>query len=121
MFSFIKRSIKQIHRNFQRRDVHQFLTVYDEDKFVMLGRVIDISTGGMCVVSELSIPLGNIVKLIIEVLDKNGDTETFWVRVQSVWQKPEKRYDLNKIGFKFIGLSPSQYKKIQEIICQSQY
>jgi len=116
MFSFFRQSKKQVHREFPRGDVHQFLTVYDEDKFVLLGRITDLSIGGICVISENSIQLGNIVKLAIEIPQTNGETETLWVPCESVWQNVDKKNDLYKIGFRFIGLSPSNFKQLQKFI-----
>lgn len=116
MFSFFRRSKKKLLRDFPRGDVEQFLTVYDEDKFVMLGRIVDLSIGGICVVSEVSIQLGNIVKLAIEIPQANGDIETLWLSCKSVWQNADEKHGLYKIGFRFTGLSPSHYKKIQDIL-----
>ena len=118
MFSFFKRTRQLIQRKSPRREADQFLTVYDEDQFIMLGRVVDLSIGGMCVVSELSIQLGNIVKLAIEVPLANGKTEIFWVDCESVWQK--EKNDLNRIGFRFIHLSPRNNWRIRKIMEQQQ-
>jgi c-di-GMP-binding flagellar brake protein YcgR len=116
MFSFFRRSKKEAHRDFPRGEVEQFLTVYDEDKFVLLGRITDLSIGGICVVSEISIQLGNVVKLAIEIPSAQGEAETLWVLCESVWQKPDEINDLYKIGFRFVGLSPSNYKRIKDIL-----
>jgi len=113
MFSFFRRSKKQVQRNFPRDDVEQFLTVYDEDKFVMLGRITDLSLGGICVVSEISIHLGNRVKLAIEIPQPDGKVDTLWVPCESVWQNADKKNGLFKIGFRFISLSPSDYRRVQ--------
>jgi c-di-GMP-binding flagellar brake protein YcgR len=72
--------------------------------------------GGMCVLSELSIPLGNKVKLAIEIPLENGRTETIMQQCESVWIHGDESSDLYKIGFRFLGISPNNMKKIHHII-----
>jgi len=116
MFSLFKRSGKKEQRNYPRRDVEQFLSVYDEDKFVLLGRIADLSIGGMCVISDISIQLGNVVKLVIEIPRNDGEADTLMVRCESVWQHADEENEFYKIGFRFIGLSPVNLTKIQHIV-----
>ena len=115
MFSLFRRHQKNNQRNFTRQPVEQFLAVYDEEKFVLLGRIADLSVGGMCVVSEVSIPLGNVVKLAIEIPHDNAETETLWLRCESVWQHIDEKNELSRIGFRFIGVSPANLHKIQQL------
>ena len=121
MFSLFRRCEKKNLRNYTRQEVEQFLAVYDEDKFVLLGRIADLSIGGMCVISEVSIPLGNVVKLAIEIPRDNADVETLWVRCESVWQHVDEKNDLCKIGFRFMGVSPDNIKKIQGVIGRQKF
>jgi len=116
MFSLFRRQPKKDHRNNQRYSVDQFLTVYDEEKIVLLGRVDDLSLGGMCVLSELSIPLGNRAKLAIEIPLEDGGTETLMQQCESVWIHGDEANELYKIGFRFIGISPYNMKTIHHII-----
>ena len=120
MFSLFRRfRQKEQLRNTPRYSVDQFLTVYDEEKIVLLGRVDDLSMGGMCVLSELSIPLGNKAKLTIEIPLEDGGVDTIKQQCESVWIRANEASGLHKIGFRFIGISPSNMKKIHRIIsCQ---
>jgi len=116
MFSLFRRFRKKNLRNNSRQAIEQFLTVYDEDKFVLLGRVDDLSMGGMCVLSEMSIPINNKVKLAIEIPQEDNKTQTIYQLCESVWQYTDVENEFNKIGFRFIGISPANMKIINEII-----
>ena len=119
MFSLFRRRRQNELRNTPRYSVAQFLTVYDEEKIVLLGRVDDLSMGGMCVSSELSIPLGNKAKLTIEIPLEDGGVDTILQQCESVWIRADEANGLYKIGFRFIGISPNNMKKIHRIIsCQ---
>jgi len=121
MFSLFRRCEKKNLRNYTRQQIEQFLAVYDEDKFVLLGRIADLSIGGMCVISEVNIPLGNVVKLAIEIPRDNDEPEMLWLRCESVWQQTDEKNDLCKIGFRFIGVSPANINKIQAITGQQRF
>jgi c-di-GMP-binding flagellar brake protein YcgR len=119
MFSLFRRRRPKELRNMPRYSVDQFLTVYDEEKIVLLGRVDDLSMGGMCVLSELSIPLGNKVKLAIEIPLEDGGADTIMQQCESVWIHGDESSGLHKIGFRFLAISPNNMKKIHRIItCQ---
>ncbi len=116
MFSLFRRKRKKIQRFNERQAIDQFLTVYDEEKFVLLGRVDDLSMGGMCVISELDIPIKNTVKLAIEIPVQDGEPQTIYQRCESVWQYADENCGLNKIGFRFVGISAANMKIINDII-----
>ena len=116
MFSLFRRRRQKELRNASRCSVDDFLTIYDEDKIVLLGRVDDLSMGGMCVLSELSIPLGNKVKLTIEIPLEDGGVDTIKQQCESVWIRADEASGLHNIGFRFIGISASNMKKIHRII-----
>ena len=116
MFSLFKKTDQESRRNNPRHPASQFMAVYDEEKLVLLGRIDDLTIDGVCVSSETNIQLGNRVKLGIEVTHHNGDTETLWLRCESLWQQDNGNKNLNKIGFRFIDPSPEIINKIQRII-----
>ena len=111
IFSFFKR-VKKNYREFPREQAREVLAVYDEDQTIMLGRIIDLSIGGMLVASEFSIQIGNDVRLAIEIPQPNGDTETLWMRCKSVRQDIDEKTGACKIGFHFTERSPGKYKII---------
>lgn len=116
MFSLFRRRRKKQQRFNERQEIEQFLTVYDEDKFVLLGRVDDLSMGGMCVLSEMEIPINKTVKLAIEIPGLGNDPQTIFQRCESVWQYADEKNGLNKIGFRFVGISAANMKIINDII-----
>jgi len=116
MFSLFRRTEGKEHRTHPRQEVDQFLSLFDEDKFTLLGRICDLSIGGMCVVSDMDIPLGNQAKLIVEINHEDGRTEDLHLRCEAVWSCTDKSSGLCRIGFRFIGVSPTNINKIRQII-----
>lgn len=115
MFGWRKKAPPELRAN-PRWKIDRFLGVYDKDKSTFLGRVQDLSAGGMCVVSTSTVPVDNHVKLALEILQDDGEAETFILRCRSMWVKPYGNAGLYLIGFEFSGPSPAATARIQQII-----
>lgn len=99
-----------------RWKIDRFLGVYDKDKATFLGRVQDLSLSGMCVASSETLPVGNHVRLALEILQDDGGVETFALRCRTLWAKPYGDSGLYLIGFEFSGPSPAATARIEQII-----
>lgn len=113
MFSLLKR---RNHRVFARWQIDQFLGLYDEDKTTFLGRVEDLSIDGMRVTTEATLPVGQIVKIAVEMVGDNGEYETFFLRSRCVWVDEDAGDGIHRMGLQFSGVSPAVIRKIQQII-----
>ena len=107
---------KRDKRGAPRWTIDRFLAVYDHDKTVFLGRVEDLSVGGMCVVSNEVPPSERHLRLALEVLREDGGTDTSHLRCRVLWIRPEKNTELYRIGFAFSGNSPAVETAIERLI-----
>lgn len=96
--------------------IDRFLAVYDHDKSTFLGRVLDLSVGGMCVLSSETLPIGNHVRFAIEILQEDGGIKTFHLRCRVLWTNPDGDDGLYRIGLEFSGVSPKVIEVIDRII-----
>lgn len=99
-----------------RWKIDQFLAIYDEDQATFLGRVDDLSENGLCVLSTETIPVGNHIKLAVEILQDDGGVKTFFLRCRSLWARAEGDGRHYKIGFQFSGISPADAGRIRGLI-----
>ncbi len=113
MFGLKKKREDRMHPRWR---IDRFLAVYDQDKSVFLGRVMDLSVSGMAVVSSETIPLGNHVRLAIESLQGDGSVKTFHLRCRSLWVRPEGEEGLYRMGLEFSGISPVTIQEIELIL-----
>ncbi len=107
---------KRDKRGSPRWMIDRFLAVYDQDKTVFLGRVEDLSVGGMCVLSNEAPPSERHLRLALEVLREDGGSDTLHLRCRVLWIKPEKNSELFRIGFAFSGNSPAVAEAIEKLI-----
>lgn len=105
-------------RNHVRWKIDRFLAIYDEEKATFLGRVEDLSECGMCVLSMETVPVGNHVKLAVEIIQDDGGVKTFFLCCRSLWTRVESDSGYCKIGFQFSGISPFEASKVRRIIDQ---
>ena len=99
-----------------RWKIDQFLAIYDEDQATFLGRVEDLSESGMCVLSTVTIPVGNHVKLAVEVIQDDGSVKTFFLRCRSLWTRAETGSEYYRIGFQFSGIAQIDASKVRRLI-----
>lgn len=109
---------RQDKRTTPRWTIDRFLAVYDQDKTVFLGRVEDLSLGGMCVVGSECPPADRHLKLALEVLAGDGTTETLYLRCRILWVSPEEDSELYRVGVGFSGNSPAVTKAIARLISE---
>lgn len=101
-----------------RWKIDRFLAIYDEDLATFLGRVEDLSESGMCVLSTETVPVGNEVRLAVEVIQEDGGVKTFFLRCRSLWTRAGSDNMYYKIGFRFVGLAPLETSKVRRLIEQ---
>lgn len=99
-----------------RWKIDQFLAIYDEDQATFLGRVEDLSENGMSVLSTETVPVGNHLKLAVEVIQDDGSVRTFFVRCRSLWTRAESGDKYHRIGFQFSGISQADAARIRKLI-----
>jgi hypothetical protein len=114
MFKWLRKSREaRVHLRWK---IDRFLGVYDRDASVFLGRVQDLSINGMCVASTEMPPVGQHVRLMLEILQDDGVAETFMLRCLTKWTRPWGKSGLQLIGFEFSGPSPAAVARIQELL-----
>jgi c-di-GMP-binding flagellar brake protein YcgR len=99
-----------------RWHIDRFLAVYDQDKSTFLGRVMDLSVSGMSVLSSEVLPIGNHVRLAIEVLQEDGSVRTCQLRCRCQWSQPDGDDGLHRMGLEFSGSSPAIIQEIERLI-----
>lgn len=104
-----------------RWKIDQFLAIYDEDQATFLGRVEDLSENGMCVLSTETVPVGNHVKLAVEIIQDDGNVKTFFLRCRSLWTRAESDNEYYKIGFQFSGISQAEAARIRQLIAKQRH
>jgi hypothetical protein len=101
-----------------RRNLYYYLKVIDVETDEMLGKIVDLTTGGMMLVSDSSMEIGVVKKAKI-ILDNNLFNllpNSLNVIFTTQWSKPDVNPENFVTGVKFVDLSDKDSATIDQII-----
>ncbi|HHW78803.1 MAG TPA: PilZ domain-containing protein [Xanthomonadaceae bacterium] len=103
-------------RAYERYSVEFYLCVYNRDTDALLGHVVDISLGGMQLLSETPIAGGELFRFRMDVSLESGRKEVVEFEARNIWQAEDPNPGFYNAGFQFQALSPAAMQSIQEIV-----
>ena len=106
---------EQERRQYERYSTEFYLCVYEQNGTSPLGQVIDISLGGLQLVSSEPIELKQHFNLVMDVSLESGLHEQTRFEAESVWSSEDDNDDLYNTGFQFLNLSSEALQALQRI------
>jgi hypothetical protein len=103
-------------RNFKRWQLIFYLRVFDQDTGSLLGHIIDISEGGMMLISEQPLPIDQMFRLYLEVPQDTGPRQHIEFEALSLWSKNDINPDFYDTGFRIIRLTPYALGQLRLLI-----
>lgn len=107
----------QDRRQYERYSTEFYLSVYEKEKSLPLGQVVDISLGGLQLVSSEPIPVNKHLHLWMDVSMESGRHEKIVFEAVSIWSgEDDDDDDSYNTGFQFINLSTEALASLQGVI-----
>lgn len=103
-------------RSLERRHLIYYLEVYDDDCNEMIGRLVDITTRGIKLVSKNIIPNNRKYSLRMMLPEGYFHTREIHFNAQSIWSSNDVNPDFYDTGFEVINLDREQRKIIRQLI-----
>jgi c-di-GMP-binding flagellar brake protein YcgR len=103
-------------RQYERFVVDFFCRVVEVESEAVLGDVVDVSLGGIQLMSKVPVPIGKQYGLRMEVSLESGRRERVALEARSVWTQRDASGDHYTTGFEFLGLSSTARRSVQAII-----
>lgn len=103
-------------RAYERYSVEFYLSVYDRDAGALIGHVVDISLGGLQILSESPIGGGEQFRFRMDVSLESGRKENVDFEAWRIWQSEDLNPGFYSAGFQFIDLSPGAAQSVRAII-----
>ena len=105
-------------RKIKRRHLIYYLRIFDRDSGELLGHLVDISTGGMMIISEQPLETRKRFRLRMVFPEKLLGKENFDFEARSLWCKPDLNPSFYDIGFSIENLSPEVIQTIEQLITE---
>ena len=113
----IQEKFRKVHeRRLKKRHSYFYSRVYDENTHQQTGRLVDISTGGIRLVSENPIKTNSIFQLKMVLPKEIEGKRTITFDAVSSWCNRAANSDLYDSGFKLVDISPQNVDIIKHLI-----
>jgi PilZ domain len=106
---FTKRKVKRIHLVY-------YLLVFDKKTDQLMGHVVDITTGGMKLMSKEPFKPGSVYQFRMALPDEIGSSKEIVFEAKSVWSKTNLFSDFYGTGFTFEKIADEDVAVIRELI-----
>ncbi|MCU7904648.1 MAG: PilZ domain-containing protein [Candidatus Thiodiazotropha sp. (ex Epidulcina cf. delphinae)] len=103
-------------RTIKRRHLIYYLRVWEVDKNVPLGHVVDITTEGMMLISDKPIPMGEALSLEIRLPDTEGALTPLSFRAVCRWSDKDINTAFYDSGLAFVEKTPEKIENLQQMI-----
>lgn len=106
-------------RRLTRRQLIYYLKVVDDNSGQILGRLVDIHKEGLMIITEIPPHISEGYQLNIELpkaLAEEVRVPCMSVRAQSVWIRPGLNPMFLEAGFKFLELSPANFRLLEQLL-----
>lgn len=107
-------------REYERYSAAFHLAVFEARSGSPMGQLVDISKGGMRLLSEKPVPAGGRFELVLDLALESGLTAKVLIEAESVWGKEDDNPGFYQTGFKFLSLSQQATEAIDAIIAELQ-
>jgi PilZ domain len=102
-------------RGMQRYGLRRTLHVLDATSARLLGEVIDLSEGGLCLHAQQPVPPARRNHLLLSLRNSEGERFDIEVLARCAWHRarPESRFE---VGFEFIQLDDYARERIRRMV-----
>ena len=103
-------------RKVNRRYLLYYMRIYDDATRRQIGNLVDITPQGMMALSESPFPVGETIRLHLELTEEVAAKPHMVVMGRSVWCKPDVTPNLYNVGFEILNLEADDKAIVQKII-----
>jgi hypothetical protein len=103
-------------RKLKRRNLIYYLRVVDRANNRLVGRLVDLTTEGMMLISENPLASNQTYHMKMVLPAEIDLTREIHIDAQSQWTKPDVNPELYATGFHFLRVSPQDIGIIKDLI-----
>lgn len=108
----------QDRRRLKRRHLIYYLRVFDRQSGDLLGRLVDLTTEGIMLLSESPVPLGRTYSCRVVLPGQGADAREVTFDAHSVWCRKDVNPAFYAAGFTLEGPDPQAVETIEGLIAE---
>jgi hypothetical protein len=93
-------------RRFDRAVLKYFSQVVDRTNGVVLGYLVDMTTGGALLIGDFPLKVNDIFKLRLDLPENFADKDHLDFEAKAVWTRPDPFSDYHRTGLKLLDINP---------------
>lgn len=105
-----------IHRTLKRRHLIYYLRVFDRGGGEPLGHLVDVTTRGMMLISEVPLPIETEFDLRMDLPPGLFESDNWEVSARSIWSRPDINPAFWDTGLQFIGFTRRDELVVSDLV-----
>jgi hypothetical protein len=103
-------------RKFSRKYLSYFSRVMDPNTDRLLGYLVDLTTSGALMIGNISLRLGSVLPMRIDLPEDFSPEEHLDLIVKVVWIQPDEDPELFKTGLQMVEIQPSGLNVLERLL-----
>ena len=103
-------------RKFDRAFLKYFSKVIDRTNGVVLGYLVDLTTGGALLVGDFPLKLNDIFQLRLDLPENFTEKDHLDFEAKAVWTRPDPTSDYHRTGLKLLNITPLDMLILERMI-----
>lgn len=104
------------NRREQRKHLYYYVDILDSGTGQPLGKVVDITTGGLKLITEKAMPVDVEFSLSLRVSEIYEEKDDIVVKAKTLWSRSDVNVDYFDTGFEFLDVDDDTKIRIKNLI-----
>lgn len=103
-------------RRYHRKYLTYFSQVSDQESGVLLGYLVDLTTGGALMIGNYPLDINAVYDLRIELPEGFDSQNDMRLRAKAVWMQPDVETEFYRIGLQLIAITPRDLNLLEKLL-----
>ena len=103
-------------RSESRKFLTYFSRVIDRDTGIMLGYLVDLTTGGALLIGNVSLSPDSVLQLRLDLPEDFSPQEKLEIEARAVWSRPDSDPEFYRTGLQLMNIEPKDLNTLERLL-----
>jgi hypothetical protein len=103
-------------RSESRKFLTYFSRVIDRDTGIMLGYLVDLTTGGALLIGNVSLKPDSVLHLRLDLPEDFFPKEQLDIEARAVWSRPDSDPEFYRTGLQLFNVKPTDLNTLERLL-----